>query len=86
MYTGKSYHPNIHKELEVMDNVKPREPIPRSPHVTLWGLCTSIYVLRYSLGVLWIVRILNSSTISEGSTFFFLVEFFFIYIEFFFPS
>ncbi len=62
---GKSYHPSIPKLLEVMDILKPDEPIPRSPHVTLLGLCTSKYVLWYSLCVLWIVRISNSSTLSE---------------------
>ncbi len=48
---GKSYHSSIPKELDVMDNFNPDEPIPQSSHVTLWGLCTLIYVLRYLLCV-----------------------------------
>ncbi len=62
---GKSYHPSIPKELEVMDNCNSDEPILRSPNVTLWGLCTLIYVLRYLLCVLWIVCKPNLSTSSE---------------------
>ncbi len=58
-------HPSIPKELEVMDNLNPDKPILQSPHVTLWGLCTSIYVLRYLLCVLCIVHISNLSTLSE---------------------
>ncbi len=44
---GKSYVPSILNE--VMDNFNPAaaEMIPRSLHVTIWGLRTSIYVLRY---------------------------------------
>jgi hypothetical protein len=49
---GNSYHPSIPKELEVMDNFNPDKLIPQNPHVTLWGLCTLIYMLRYSLCVL----------------------------------
>jgi hypothetical protein len=48
----KSFRPSIPKELEVMDNFNPDEPIPRSPHVTLWGLRTLIYVLWYLICVL----------------------------------
>ncbi len=51
--------------MEVMDNFNPAEQIPQSPHVTLWGLCTLIYVLQYSIYVHWIVCILNSSMLSE---------------------
>jgi hypothetical protein len=52
---GMIHHPSIPKELEVMDNFNPDEPIPLSPHVTLWGrLCTLIYILMYLLCVLWI--------------------------------
>ncbi len=64
-----SYHPSILKELEVMDNINPDEQIPQSPYVTLWGICTSIYVLRYLLCILWIVRISNLSTLSEVRNF-----------------
>jgi hypothetical protein len=40
---------------------------PRSPHVTLWGLCTSTYVSRSPVFDMrtYIVRILNLSTLSE---------------------
>jgi hypothetical protein len=62
---GKSYHPSILKELEVMDNFNPNEPIPQSPHETLFGLCTLIYVLGYSLRILWIVHMLNLIMLSE---------------------
>jgi hypothetical protein len=48
-----------------MDNFKPADTISQSPHVTLWGLCASIYELWYLICVLWLVRILNSSTLSE---------------------
>jgi hypothetical protein len=39
---GKRYHPGISKELEVVNNFNPDELIPQSPHVILWGFCTSI--------------------------------------------
>ncbi len=44
---GRVYHHSIPKELEFMDNFNPAEPYPQSPHVTLWGLRTLIYILQY---------------------------------------
>jgi hypothetical protein len=53
---GNSYHPSVPKEFKVLDNFNPDEPIPQNPHVTLWGLRTSLYVLRYPLCILiWFI-------------------------------
>jgi hypothetical protein len=47
-----------------MDNFIPDEPMPRSPHIYTWE---PLYfnILQYLLCVLWIVRILNLSTLRE---------------------
>jgi hypothetical protein len=59
---GKSYLPSIPKELEVMDNFNPDEPIPQSHNViTLWDLRTAlhfdirtlVFVMRTSIVRIW---------------------------------
>jgi hypothetical protein len=40
------------KKKEFYEELEVDEPIPQGPHVTLWGLRTSLYVLRNLICVL----------------------------------